>query len=281
MPISFFPLLCRAESHVFNAVSPFIVFQCRVPEHFTFSLFVFAQSRTLFISLKLFVAISMATRLVCVCCRAQCELSMAGCTCPSSKMCQPIEVAYWLTGLNTFKGKVYCEKCIKDYDRMEKSINKTHHFQKYRHRNCTDVLENIIVKTDGPDGRNVSLELSPAIAIANNSLNRPPQCTPVSTSALIPPGLESVKLQQALSFIDVLQSRIEALEQDDCHCRFGALQERVEALENHECRCARSRGHETLDSLAGTTFSKKHKGEISPDDEMHMVHDAKLCDFQP
>ena len=90
-----------------------------------------------------------------------------------------------------------------------------------------------------------------------------------------------MKLQQALSFVDVLQSRIEALEQDDRHCRFGALQERVEALENHECGCASSRGREHLYSLAGTMFSKKHKGEISSDDEMHMVHDAKLGDFQP
>ena len=42
-------------------------------------------------------------------------------------------------------------------------------FPKNRHHNCTDVLENIIVKTDGPDVRNVTLELSPAIVNANNS----------------------------------------------------------------------------------------------------------------
>ena len=115
------------------------------------------------------------------------------------------------------------------------------------------------MKTDGPDGRNVTVELSPAIANANNRHYRPPQCTPVSTSTPIPPGLEPVKLQQALSFIDVLQSRIDALEKDDCHCRISALQERVEALENHECRRARGRGHETLDALV---FEDAQRGKL-------------------
>ena len=52
--------------------------------------------------------------------------------------------------------------------------------------------------------------------------------------------IELVKSQQALGLIDVLQSRIEELEKDDCQCRIGALQDGIDALENHECSRARS-----------------------------------------
>ena len=41
---------------------------------------------------------------------------MAGCTCPSSKRCQAIEIAYWLTGWNHSKGKVYCDNCINAHE---------------------------------------------------------------------------------------------------------------------------------------------------------------------
>ena len=83
----------------------------------------------------------------CVACGKICSVNSAK-ACRCQNLCLASEIAFWIVGWANFKGKDYCEDCLRQFGWTERAKNKSAHFTKWRHQICKACVDEASINGD-------------------------------------------------------------------------------------------------------------------------------------